>query len=63
MDTKYSEFLFQTLYILINNPKEEYDTLFAKISKSYDEYLLSDIYHDYSKSEYDAIHNFLTANK
>jgi hypothetical protein len=63
MDTKYSEFLFQTLYILINNPKEEYDTLFGKISISYNKYLASDVCYDDSKSEYDAIHHFLKANK
>ena len=44
MNTKYSEFLFQTLYMLINNSKEEYGTLFAKIAKSYDEDLQFYVY-------------------
>ena len=63
METSYRAFLFQTLYMLINKPIEEYDILFGKISKLYDEYLVSDISQDYSKSEYDAINYFLTQNK
>ena len=63
METGYREFLFQTLYMLINKPIEEYDILFGKISKLYDEYLLSDIYHNSVMSEYGAMHHFLITKR
>jgi hypothetical protein len=63
MDSKYSEFLFQTLYMLIYKSKEEYDLLFGKIEKAYKKYQKSDISKDYSISEYDAIEAFLIKEK
>jgi hypothetical protein len=63
MDSKYSEFLFQTLYMLVNKSKEEYDLLFGEIEKAYKKYQKSDILKNNNISEYDAIEKFLIKEK
>jgi len=63
MAMEYREFLFQTLYMLVNKPTEEYDTLFDKIKSLYSLYLISDLSNDYSRSEYDVMSEFIKTHK
>jgi hypothetical protein len=62
MDEKYRAFLFQTLYMLIYNSKEEYDLLFGKIEQAYTKYQDSAESVNYNFSEYQAMERFLTSH-